>query len=131
MSIRLCAYQVDSAWRIVAANDAICRALGFASARVLGCDVRDLIRPDWQSDFRSYVAKALVGAGRDTLTLPFITSDASEAWFTHTLEPISDKGVLNGYRAWLVPHVASRRWGRWRSTEAHHVWNFEPSEHAR
>lgn len=129
MSNNLCAYEVDSTWRIVAANDEICNALRSTPSRLIGRDVRDLIRPDWRSDFRSYVARALVGAGDDTVTVPIVAPGAGEAWFTHTLEPVADNGALNGFRAWLVPHVpkASRIWSKWRSAETHHVWNFEPS----
>ena len=123
----LCAYQVDSNWRIVAANAQFCRTLRAPEASLIGRDVRDLVRRDWQSDFSSYVAKAIVGAGDDTLTLPIVTPRAGEAWFMHTLEAISDGGSVTGYRAWLVPHVPrqSEPWPRWHRREARHVWNFD------
>jgi hypothetical protein len=123
----LCAYQVDSNWRIVAANAEFCRALRTSEAGLIGRDVRDLIRSDWRSDFGSYVAKALVGAGDDTLTLPIVTPRAGETWFMHTLEAITDGGSITGYRAWLMSHIAGqpRGWRRRRASTPHHVWNFD------
>jgi PAS domain-containing protein len=125
----LCTYQADPNWRIVAANEAFCRALRASAAGLIGRDVRDLIRRDWRSDFGSYVAMALVGAGNDTLTLPLVTPRAGETWFMHTLEAIQDGGSVAGYRAWLVPHIAGQRqgWRRWFRREVHQVWNFDPS----
>lgn len=126
---QLCSYHVDCAWRIVSANDEFCRAVRVPSASLVGRDVRDLVRHDWRSDFSSYVAKALVRAGDDTVTVPIVTPRAGETWFMHTLEAILDAGTVSGYRAWLVPHEPTRPrpWYRWRRTHAHHVWNFEPS----
>ena len=125
----LCAYQVDSNWRIVAANAEFCRALRAPSAGLIGRDIRDLIRRDWQSDFSSYVAKAIAGAGDDTLTVPIVMPRTGETWFMHTLEVIADGSSVTGYRAWLVPHFASesraRGWWRRRTSTPHHVWNFD------
>ena len=35
-------------------------------------DVRDLLRADWCLDFRTYVARALVGVGDPNVTLPLV-----------------------------------------------------------
>ena len=122
----MCAYQVDSKWRIVAANDEFCRALRVTAPSLIGRDVRELIRQDWQSDFSSYVAKALVGAGDASMTLPIVRPREEPAWFMHTLEVIKIAGAISGYRAWLVPHLpqARRRFQR-TQIDARPVWNFE------
>ena len=126
---RLCAYQVDPKWRIVSVNDEFCRALRATAPALIGRDIRELIRQDWQSDFSSYVAKALVGAGDDTMTVPVVRPREDPAWFIHTLEVVKIAGAISGYRAWLVPHLSprARRWFQRAKSDAYHVWNFELS----
>jgi PAS domain-containing protein len=121
-------YQIDSKWMIVAANEAFCRAFRCAEAGLIGRDVRDLLRPDWRLDFRTYVARALVGIGETDVTLPRVAPCGDQGWYKHSLEPIMTNGLLTGYRASVVPHVVQQaapvtRW--WHLRAPRTVWNFE------
>ncbi|HYE87518.1 MAG TPA: PAS domain-containing protein [Vicinamibacterales bacterium] len=116
-------YEIDSKWKIVRANEAFCRTFRCTEPSLIGRDIRDLLRQDWRLDFRTYVARALVGVGDYDVTLPMVAPSGEEGWFKHTLEPIIEDGVLGGYRATLAPHVvraaaaAKRRWA-WPVTAA-------------
>jgi PAS domain-containing protein len=126
-------YQIDSKWTIVAANDAFCRAFRCAEAGLIGRDIRDLLRADWRLDFRTYVARALVGVGDRDVTLPMVAPCGEHGWFKHALEPLMEDGLLTGYRATLTPHLALKaapapRWWQFRSPRT--VWNFDPQSAA-
>lgn len=121
-------YEIDAKWKIVRANDAFCRAFRCAEAGLIGRDIRDLMREDWRLDFRTYVARALVGIGDDHITLPMVAPCGTEGWFKHTLEPVLEHGMLSGYRATVTPHLVQRsaetkRW--WDLRVPKMVWNFD------
>lgn len=121
-------YQIDSKWTIVAANEAFCRTFRCAETGLMGRDIRDLLRADWRLDFRSYVARALVGVGDRNVTLPMVAPCGEQGWFKHALEPLMEDGVLKGYRATIEPHRVQKtapapRWWQFRSP--HTVWNFD------
>jgi hypothetical protein len=125
-------YRINAKWTIVEASDEFCRLFRASESALVGRDIRDLLRADWRPDFRTYVARALVGVGNATVTVPFVAPCGKAGWFTHTLEPVMHDELLAGYRATLTPRAAhatsgSRRWWEWRraSSESHQVWNFE------
>lgn len=129
-------YQIDTRWHIVRANDAFCRTLHCTESSLIGRDVRDLLREDWRLDFRTYVARALVGVGDLDLTLPLVAPCGEQGWFKHQLEPLIEDGLLAGYRASIQPHVvakvpAPKRWWEWRPVAVHQVWDFETERLAR
>lgn len=129
------AYQIDTRWRIVRANDAFCRTLHCTESSLLGRDVRDLLRADWCLDFRAYVARALVGVGDPDVTLPLVAPCGKEGWFRHQLEPLMEDGLLAGYRASIQPQAVTgtattKRWWQWRPTVAHLVWDFDAEQSA-
>jgi PAS domain-containing protein len=125
------AYQIDSKWRIIAANEAFCRMLRCTEAGLMGRDVRDLLRHDWRLDFRTYVTRALVGIGEFDVTLPLVAPCGEEGWYKHNLEPLMEDGGLAGYRATVTPHVVhaaappKRRWD-WRAPAM--MWDLQ-AEH--
>lgn len=130
MDTVLAAYEIDATWKIVNVNDAFCRHLHATESGLVGRDIRDLLREDWLVDFRAYVARALVGIGSCTATIPLTAPCGTQAWFDHALEPLVEHGLLCGYRARIVPHAARvrhRSWWPWdrHSEPAHHVWDFE------
>jgi len=131
------AYEIDSRWRIVKANDALCRTLQCTESSLIGRDVRDLLRADWRADFRNYVARALVGVGDLDVTLPLVAPCGKEGWFKHLLEPVSEDGHLAGYCATIQPHpvpantAESKRWWQWRPVAAHLVWDFDDEQFAK
>ncbi len=130
------AYQIDTHWRIVRANHAFCRALHCTELSLLGRDVRDLLRADWRRDFRTYVARALVGIGNLDVTLPLVAPCGKEGWFRHQLEPLLEDGMLAGYRASIQPQAVAaaappKNWWHWRPAVAHLVWNFDAEQFAR
>src|SRR5262245_57804609 len=49
-------YEIDCRWRIIEANEEFSRAFQHGDARLIGRDIRDLVRNDWRMDFRKYVA---------------------------------------------------------------------------
>jgi PAS domain S-box-containing protein len=121
-------YQIDSKWTIVAANEAFCRTFRATEAGLVGRDVRDLLRADWRMDFRTYVARALVGVGDTDVTVPMVAPCGEQGWYRHALQPIMDDGLLVGYTATVLPHMvkqvaAKPRWWQFRSPKM--VWNFE------
>lgn len=125
------AYQIDARWRIVAANEDFCRTFKCTESGIIGRDVRDLLRDDWRLDFRSYVARALVGVGDLDVTLPMQSPCGEQAWYKHTLEPLQDNGRLAGYRATIQPQVvhggdAPKRWWDYRIVPLQRLWNCEP-----
>lgn len=124
-------YQIDSKWTIVAANDEFCRVFRCAETGLIGRDVRDLLRADWRMDFRTYVARALVGVGDTDVTLPMVAPCGEHGWYKHSLEPLMQDGLLVGYRATVKPHIIQQaapapRWWQFRSPKT--VWDFE-TEH--
>jgi len=96
MNGSIATYQVDSKWRIIRADHAFCRAFRCTELSLLGRDVRDLLREDWRLDFRSYVARALVGVGDSDVTLPMVAPCGAQGWYKHALEPLMEDGVLAG-----------------------------------
>lgn len=123
-------YEIDTRWRIVRANDAFCRALHCTKSSLVGRDIRDLLRADWRLEFRTYVARALVGAGDLHVTLPLVAPCGEEGWFRHELEPLMADGLLTGYRASVQRHPPAKaedpkRWWQWRPVAAHQVWDFD------
>lgn len=129
-------YEIDTRWRIVRANDAFCRALRCTKSSLIGRDVRDLLRADWRLDFRTYVARALVGVGDLDVTLPLVAPCGEEGWFRHQLEPLMDDGMLAGYRASIQRHApikveAPKHWWQWRPVIAHQVWDFDAEQLAK
>lgn len=122
-------YEVDSKWKIIRASNAFCREFRCTEQSLLGRDMRDLLREDWRLDFRTYVARALVGVGDTDVTLPMVAPCGEQGWYKHALEPIMEDGVLAGYRASLVPHIITtaapaKRWWDWGAAPAPAVWNF-------
>lgn len=135
MSQPVATYQVDSRWKIIRANDAFCRAFRCTEAGLLGRDVRDLLRDDWRPDFRTYVARALVGVGETDVTLPMVAPCGELGWYRHALEPMIEDGVLAGYRAHVAPHIikpveSERRWWDFRAADAA-AWTSQPRPIAR
>jgi PAS domain-containing protein len=124
----LAAYEIDTRWRIVEANEAFCRTFHSTRSSLVGRDVRDLLRADWRADFRSYVARALVGVGAADVTLPLVAPCGLEGWFKHFLEPLITDGHLAGYHATIEPYappvnvVGLKRWWVWRPVAAHERW---------
>ena len=123
-------YQIDQKWKISRASAEFCRAFRCTEQGLLGRDVRDLLREDWRLDFRTYVARALVGVGDRDVMLPMVAPCGEHGWFKHTLEPMMEDGVLVGYRATVVPHAVKAappapRWWEWRSQAPRQVWDFE------
>lgn len=123
-------YEINERWRIVRASEELCRVFRCAEADLIGRDVRDLLREDWRLDFRSYVARALVGVGDYDVTVPMVTPGGEHGWFKHTLEPLSDEGALLGYRATIVPHIVhaaapAKGWWDSRWPSPHLVWDFD------
>jgi PAS domain-containing protein len=129
MSRPACArYQVNARWEIVGTNEGFCRLFRSTEAALLGRDIRDLLRQDWQRDFRNYVARALVGVGGIEATVPMRAPGGYELWCKHELEPIMQDGRLAGYHASVEPrHVAvvdsPKRWWQWRSLAPRLVWD--------
>jgi PAS domain S-box-containing protein len=124
------AYQVDEKWKIVRANDAFCRTFRCSESGLVGRDVRDLLRDDWRLDFRTYVARALVGVGDYSVTVPMVAPCGEEGWFKHTMEPLIDQGLLAGYRATVTPHVVreaapAKRWWNFAVAAPTRVWDFD------
>lgn len=108
-------YEIDTRWKIIRADEAFCRMFRCSESGLIGRDVRELVRDDWRLDFRSYVARALIGIGEGEATVPMMAPCGQQIWFRHALEPRQDEGRLSGYRATLVPHVVSaaapaKRW---------------------
>lgn len=130
-------YQIDAKWRIVVANDEFCRMFRCTEASLAGRDIRDLLRQDWRVDFRTYVARALVGIGDLGVTLPLVAPSGEKGWYKHTLEPLLEDGLPAGYRATVVPHIVHgaaptpKRWWSWRPSPAHLVWDFDAEQLAR
>lgn len=123
-------YEINQRWQIVRASDAFCRAFRCTEAGLIGRDIRELVRCDWRLDFRTYVARALVGVGDGAATLPMVAPCGEEGWFKHTLEPLTEHGVLLGYRAIIVPHCVhaaapAKRWWDWRIQAPRRVWELE------
>jgi PAS domain-containing protein len=124
-------YQIDEKWQIIRANEAFCRTFHCSESGLIGRDARDLMRQDWRLDFRTYVARALVGVGDPGATLPMVAPCGLQGWYKHTLEPIMNDGRLAGYRATVLPHIvhheaaAPKRWWDWRGQTPHLVWDFE------
>lgn len=123
-------YEIDAKWTIVRVNSEFCRAFRSSEAGLIGRDIRDLLRDDWRMDFRTYVARALVGIVDTDVTLPMVAPCGEESWFKHLLEPIIEDGALHGYRATVKPHVIAsappaRPWWKrqWRAPQP--VWNFD------
>lgn len=121
-------YQIDSTWTIVAVNDAFCRTFRCTEGGLIGRDVRDLLRADWRLDFRTYVARALVGVGDCDVTLPMVAPCGEHGWYKHSLQPLMAEGLLTGYRATVTPHTAQQpattpRWWQFRSPRT--VWDFD------
>jgi len=136
MKTTTAAYQIDSKWKIVRANDEFCRAFRCTEAGLIGRDVRDLMREDWRLDFRTYVAKALVGVGENDATLPMVAPCGEQGWYKHTLEPLIEDGSLAGYRATVAPHIvetAAPAGGWWdrRAQSPRMVWDFDAQPLAR
>ena len=125
------AYEIDAKWAIVRANDAFCRLFRVTPQGLIGRDVRDLLRRDWQLDFRTYVARALVGIGETDVTIPMVAPSGEEGWFKHALEPLMKDGLLTGYRATVSPHaiVAAaqppQHWWQRPAQAPHTVWDAE------
>lgn len=124
------AYQVDARWRIVRANDPFCRTFHCTESTLIGHDVRELLRDDWRLDFRTYVARALVGVGDVELTVPLVAPCGEQSWFKHRIEALVEDGLLTGYRATIQPKVArvagtTKRWWEWRPVATHQVWDFD------
>jgi len=129
------AYQIDSRWKIIRANDPFCRIFRCTEPSLLGRDVRDLLRDDWRLDFRTYVARALVGVGDNDVTLPMVAPCGEEGWFQHTLEPLLEDGLLAGYRATIQPHTVTaakpaKRWWDYRGQAPRLVWDFDVEQMA-
>ena len=123
-------YQIDSKWRIMRANEAFCRIFRCTELSLIGRDVRDLLRQDWKRDFRTYVARALVGVGNYEVTLPFVAPCGQEGWYRHTLEPLIEDGLIAGYRATIQPRLVQvveppKRWWEIRVQSPRLVWNSE------
>lgn len=121
-------YQIDSKWTIVAANEAFCQAFRCSEGGLVGRDIRDLLRADWRLDFRTYVARALVGVGDSNVTLPMVAPCGEHGWYKHSLEPLMENGMLIGYRAAVTPHVVRKatpdnKWWQFRAPRT--VWNFD------
>ncbi len=130
------AYQIDARWKIVRANDAFCRTFRCTASSLIGRDVRELLREDWRLDFRTYVARALVGVGALDVTVPLVAPCGEQSWFEHKLEPLIEDGTLAGYRATIQPKAAKladapKRWWEWRPVAAHPVWDFDAEQLAR
>ena len=129
-------YEIDHCWKITRVNDEFCRVFRCTDETMIGRDVRDLLRVDWQLDFRTYVARALAGIGDFHATLPMAGPSGEEGWFKHKLVPLWEHGRLKGYRATLTPHVAqaaaSVQHG-WDSRQAapRMVWDFGDQPFAR
>lgn len=129
-------YQIDTRWTIVRANEAFCQTFHCTESSLIGRDVRELLRADWRLDFRTYVARALVGVGDLDVTLPLVAPCGEQGWFKHRLEPLMEDGRLAGYRASIQRHVAAavatpKRWWTWRPVAAHQVWDFSENELAK
>ena len=123
-------YQVDSRWRFTRANEAFCRLFRCTELSLIGRDVRDLMRQDWKPDFRTYVARALVGVGNYEVTLPLVAPSGQEGWYRHALEPLIEDGLIAGYRATIQPHLVQalappKRWWDLRVQSPRLVWDFE------
>jgi len=123
-------YDIDAKWKIVRANEQFCRTFRVTESGLIGRDVRDLIRHDWRLDFRTYVARALVGVGETDATVPMVAPCGEEGWFRHCLEPQLEDGALLGYRATVTPHnvhaaAPPRRWWEWRSDVSSRAFDFE------
>lgn len=133
MSTPTAAYEINAKWAIVRANDAFCRLFLVTPQGLIGRDVRDLLRRDWQLDFRTYVAQAMVGVGDTDVTIPMVAPCGEEGWFKHSLEPIMADGLLTGYRATVAPHLAvasaepAQPWWQPHAQAPHHVWDAELS----
>lgn len=132
------AYQIDGRWKIVRANEGFCRTLQCTESSLIGRDIRDLLRADWRLDFRTYIARALVGVGDCQISLPLVAPCGKESWYRHQVEPIMDDGSLAGYRATVEPQFATaaatdtpRRWWEWRPVAFRQVWNTETEPLAR
>lgn len=123
-------YQIDQKWKIISASEEFCSAFRCTERALLGRDVRDLLRADWRLDFRTYVARALVGVGDRDVRVPMVAPCGEQGWFKHTIEPLMEDGVLIGYRATIAPQTVraaapARRWWEWRAQEPRLVWDFE------
>lgn len=123
-------YEIDTKWRIVSASDEFCRVFRCTEQGLFGRDVRELLREDWRLDFRSYVARALVGVGEAEVTLPMVAPCGEQGWFKHALEPLMDDGKLIGYRATVVPHIVqsaspAKHWWQWRAPAAKPEWDAD------
>jgi len=126
-------YQIDARWKIVRASDAFCRTFHCTESSLIGRDVRELLREDWRLDFRTYVARALVGVGDLDVTLPMVAPCGEQGWFKHQLEPLMEDGRLAGYRASIQPQavaktLTAKRWWEWRPVVAHQVWDFDAEQ---
>ena len=123
------AYQIDSQCKIVRAHDEFCRAFRCTEQGLIGRDIRELLREDWRRDFRTYVARALVGVGQYEATLPMVAPCGESGWYKHALEPMLEDGLLAGYRATVTPHIvheaAPARWWDWRPASPKLVWDFD------
>lgn len=129
-------YQIDARWQIVSANEAFCRTLHCTESSLIGRDARELLRQDWRDDFRHYVSRALVGVGGAEATVPFVAPCGQQAWFTHSIEPLTEDGLLVGYRASIQPHAAAdaappRHWWTWRRSAVNQVWDSETNQIAK
>lgn len=128
-------YQIDARWQIVSASDAFCRLLHCTESSLIGRDARELLRQDWRHDFRNYVARALVGVGDVEITVPLVAPCGEERWFKHELEPVTEDGLLAGYRATIAPHVVAKaepkRWWTRRQATISRVWDFDVDEYAK
>lgn len=128
MDIPECVYEVDRRGLIVRVSDDLCRALRCTRMKLIGRDMRELLRPDFRPDFRLYVARALVGVGSAEIVVPIVAPSGEEGWFKHRLEPLMDEGRITGYRATVVPppvNTKARRWWQGPAQEPRQVWNFE------
>lgn len=123
-------YEVDARWNIVRANTAFCRLFRSTPAALVGRDVRELLRDDFATDFRRYVARVLVGLGDRDATFPMVAPCGEQAWLRHHIDQVFEDGTLSGYRASLqrlTAHAtaAPKRWWHWRPVQAHQVWDVE------
>lgn len=108
-------YQIDSKWKIICVSETFCRLFRTTGPGLIGRDIRDLMRDDWRQDFRTYVARALVGVGDAEVTLPMMAPCGEQGWYKHALEPVVEDGQLKGYRAHVAAHAApaaapAKRW---------------------
>ena len=129
----LAVYQVDARWRIIGASEQFCRTLHCTESSLVGRDARELLRDDWRTDFRHYVARALVGLGQKEVTVPLVAPCGKQGWFKHEIEPLIENGMLEGFRASIRPQAVAtpattKPWWEWRPSTFHQVWDFDAEQ---